>query len=522
MSRRAGRDLYARQLLVDDRADRRYADLALEIVDESGATLLDVGGRWDRKTKGWAGDARHEKITCKIHEGQREAMQWLAGWFSRYLAADDSEPVYSALLLGGSRSGKTWLALRCAVAFAIAVPGSRVWLICETESAFDELQAELEQLLPGGAFTVAFEVYRCVNGSTLTLRSGMHPHKLKRGRCDFAIVNEGQNVDHMVHDLVRMRCADTGGLLLVAANPPNDDPAGQWIADYAEDCRAGRRPNARCFRLDPRANPHVDQEQLHSLAAETDDRTYRIEVLGEVLAPSNAVMHAFSSVENVRPRPELPGSDVTAAFLERRGLGRASHFVGLDFQRTPYMAAAIGQAHRNPRDETTPYLWYVDEVCADLGDEHDLSQGLYALGLDPSDTVLIGDASGDWQDADRKKGSSSFDLLRSLGWRRIHRPDTKLRVNPAVHERLKNDNRLFAAADGTHVVMVDPKCERLIEACKEWRRKYGLPDKRSRFAHIAEAMSYSNWRLYPRQQSSGAVGYERISGRSRPGQMRSW
>ncbi|HEU02884.1 hypothetical protein LCGC14_1116790 [marine sediment metagenome] len=522
MPRAASRDLYVRHLREGGRSSQRLVDLAVEFVDERDLSVLfTCGGRWDRKLKRWAEAPARSVLQVRVHPGQIETVLWFREWLAAYMTGDDlAVAIYSILLLGGTRSGKTWLALRLMVAFAVAVPDARVWAVQEVEvERADELEVELDELLPDAWFTKAGNKYKCANGTTITIRSAKYPQKLKRGRCDFAILNEGQNVSEDAHTRLRERTSDTGGLVVVAANPPNDDPIGEWIGEFAEACKAGRRKHALCFRFVYSDNTHVKQEQIAALEAETDPRTFAIEVKGEVLPPSNAVMHAFSRIENIDEVPEI--GDVTAAFLARCALGKgATHFVGLDFQRSPHMAGVVGRAFRNPADVDKPLIYWHDEVIVDLGDEHDLSDGLYELGLDPATTVLICDASGDWQDADRTKGGSSFETLRKNGWRRIFRPDRKAKTNPPLHERFKNDNRLFHAQDGSHIVRIDPRCEKLIECCKKWRRRGGKPDRRSEHAHIGDSMSYANFRLYPRRFSGRGVGYKRLKGRQRADQMR--
>ncbi len=462
-------------------------------------------------------------LQVRCHPGQIETVEWFVEWLEAYMLGEDLDPaIYSCLLLGGTRAGKTWIAKSLMVAFTVAVPKARVWAVQEVEiERADELETELDELLPDAWFSKVGNKYKCINGSTITIRSAKYPHKLKRGRCDFAFLNEAQNVPEAAHNMLRMRTADTGGLVLSAANPPNDNEQGEWVATFSEECKAGRRANAVCFHYVYRDNPHVSAAQLESLRSETDPRTYAIEVEGKVMPPSNAVMHAFSIADNIDPIPELPGLDVTEAFLKRKGLGgNALDFACMDFQRSPHMAAVFGRAFVNPDDPDRPLIYWRDEVLVELGDEHDLSDGLYDAGLDPATTVCIVDASGFWQDADRTKGGSSVDILRKCGWRRIFRPDRKAKKNPPVHERHKNDNRLFHSEDGSHIVRIDPRCVNLIESCKKWRRKGGAPDKNSIHAHIGDSMGYGNWRLYPRRFQSKGVGYKRLKGRERYEQMR--
>lgn len=525
MPRAAARDLYARRLRAANNS-ARYVDLAVEFVDERDLSpLLVLGGVWDTRLREWCDDREHRSaLQIRVHPGQLDTVLWFRDWITAYMGGDPlPEPVYSALLLGGSRSGKTWIGLRMFVAFVVAVPGARAWAVQEVEiERADELQTELDELLPEAWFAKSGNKYRCLNGSTITIRSAKYPRKLKRGRCDIAFLNEGQNVPELAHSMLRMRTSDTSGIVITAANPPNDNPEGQWVADFAVECEAGRRRNAVHFHYDPENNPHINKAQLEALKRETDPRTYEIEVLGRILPPSNAVMHAFSPLENVDELPQLT-PDVTALFAQKRALGPgATDIVGADFQRTPHMAAVVGRLFRNPADAARPLIYWFQEVIVELGDEHDLSNGLYDLGLDPEHTVIIGDASGAWQDADRTKGGTSFDTLRACGWRRIHRPDKKLKSNPPVQERTKNDNRLFHSEDGSRIVHVDPRCVSLIAACKEWRRKHGVPMKHSEHAHIAEAMSYANWRLMPLTIRKTRVGYKRLKGRTRPTQLRRW
>ncbi len=496
--------------------------VADETRDDDGREILSVGGVWDRADKEWTDDEADEFADVTLAGDQVAAMDWLAEWFRCYFAGEEMSPaVYSCMLLGGSRAGKTHLGVRVPVAFAIAVPNSRVWMCQEAgPEQVDEIEAELDDFLPKSWYRRRGNQYILINGSRLVIRSAHVPKALKRGRCDFAFLNEAQNVKELAHSMLRMRTSDTGGLVLCAGNPPNDDPNGQWVADYAEQFKAGRRPHAIVFPFDPRRNPHVNREQLEALKGETDPRTYRIEVLGEVLPPSNSVYHSFSQVDNLATEPEI--GDVTAAFASRIGLGQGvTHLAGLDFQGTPFQYAGIAKAYANPLDATKPIIYFIGEVVVDMGDEHDLSDGMFEWGLDPLTTALVGDASGAWQDGKHSGEGNSFDILRSLDWRRIHKPDKREKRNPPVPERIKNDNRLFCSEDGQRIVMIDPDlCPILFESVKKWRRKNGFPDKRSDWSHACDGMSYLMWRMYPRKIVSREISYKRLKGRRRASQMR--
>lgn len=522
MPRHRERDIYARTLRGNAAAER-FVDLAVEFVDERDLSLLfAVGGRWDRKRKRWSDEEPRSALQFKLHPGQIESALFFRDWFEAYMAGESLDPeIYASLFLGGSRAGKTALGVFLTIAFAACVPGARVWLVQPTKTDDDdELENEFDEHIPAAWATKSGGKYRMANGAQMVIRSAKYPHRLKKGRCDWAFANEGQNMQALAFSMLRMRTSDTGGMVVVAANPPNDNPDGEWISDWEEQDKKGERPHGRVFKFDPRENPHVKREQLLAIAQETDKRTFQIEVLGESLPPSNAVYHAFSGIKNVDALPEF--GDITEGFAALCGLGAGvKDMVGLDFQRSPHMAAALARAHENPQDETRPLLYYRKALLVEHGDEYDLSDALYDAGLRPETTALVGDASGEWQDADRTKGGRSFDILRECGWRRIVVPDRSSRKNPPIPERMKNDNRLFESELGHRLVLIDPEAAELIEAIKKWRKgPNGLPARYSDWAHICDAMSYLNWRLYPRRAWRSDVGYKRLKGRRRGRQLR--
>jgi len=519
MPRARERDIYARTLDQGARTDLRYVDLCVEFVDERDLEpILAVGDRWDRKKKEWADAPATKHLQIQVHKGQIESTEFFANWLDARLGgAPLDQPIYSFMLLGGTRSGKTYLGLRFALAFAVAVPRSRVWLVQEVDiERSDELEKEFDELAPVGWFKKSGGEWTCVNGSVVTIRSGKYPHKLKKGRCDFALVNEGQNMKRDALLRCVERTSDTSGITCIAANPPNDNPEGEWVAEYKEQCAAGRLPEARCFHYVYSDNPHVNAEQLASLEKMHDPRSYKIEVLGETMQPINAVYHAFDLVQNIRPPS---GKDCTTEFAKRRGLGDGvTHFVGQDYQRAPHMAAVIAKAHGNPDN---PFFHYIGSLAVEYGDEDDLAVAMHAWGLNPKTTAIVGDASGEFQRGDRDKPGVSFGLMRAAGWRRIFVPDSELKRNPLIDERIKNDNRLFTSQSGEHIVRIDPdRAPELYLAVKKWRKRHGKPDKSSDYAHLCEAMSYLHYRLFPRVNHGALVDYKRITSRRRPSMLR--
>jgi hypothetical protein len=497
------------------RTDRdRFVDLRIDLAvqDERGKlhpdaeVLLTVGGKWDRSTKRYIDDAQRARI-LGLHKGQVEAARWVGRWFEakarKEILQENGKPVYSLLLHGGRRAGKTDLGAKSGIAYAVFRPKSFVWLISENQPKTEELEHDVRGWIPSDWYDwrgAPWHQFMLPNGSVIWLRSAHDPQALKRGRCDYAVLNEAQNISEDAFAIVRAATADNGGLTVLAANPP-DAPAGFWVERFMEESRAGKR-QAREFQLDATKNPHIDHASLLALKDELDDRTYRREILGEFLPREDVVFHAWSpsSYGNIRPVPELPNADVTRSFLKRM-LGREyEHCLGVDLQLYPFPCAVEVRAYLDPDNPNgDPLLFYTNTVAPEGGDEEALSSALLDKGYDPDKTVLIVDASGSWQGIRRERKIPSFDLLRNLGWRHIFKPDDDMEKNPDILERVRCANSLMKSANGKRRVFSSPDLLDLNNALKLWENRNGVPYRKSEHAHFCDAATYPLWRFYPRR-----------------------
>jgi len=266
-------------------SQERYVDLRIILrCRDTQKDLLDVGGRWDKRAKRYVGPGETARV-IEVHQGQLPATRWFSDWMNRYARNDwtgDAQRVWSALFVGGRRGGKSHLGVLCVALFAVAVHGSDAWAVSPSIEETDELERALLDVFPKSWFRYRgapkYE-FRLGNGSRIFLRSGYKPSSLKRGRVDLCLYNEGQNMTEKGFIQVRGATADSGGLTIVTANPP-DTVQGMWIQDFYEGAVAGKR-KAKVFQFDPRLNPFITHDSLADLSAETDDHTFRREVLGE-------------------------------------------------------------------------------------------------------------------------------------------------------------------------------------------------------------------------------------------------
>lgn len=536
-----------RQLLAAKRSEQgssssRYVDLRLDVLEEddagrrNGRRLLSVGGCWDKLNKRYTDE---EAKTCRVvtaHPGQIPFWLWIVAWLKAKVtgserptldvvgkdAATKKRKVWVVLSHGGRRGGKTDSAIKAAIAYAILFPGSFVWLVSEDFPKTEELAGVLAKILPeswGKTLGAPNYVTLLVNGSSIHLRSAHNPDDLKRGRCDFCVLNEGSEISKRAFVNVRGGIADTGGLVVIAANPP-DKPIGQWIFKMYERAKA-RRVAVKEFFFDPSKNPHVVVEALEDMADEIDRRTFDIEVRGVFLPRAEVVLYNYSTEDHEQPPGILDGrhlEDVTEAFTKRHFGRPFDWIVGLDFQSVPHMPAAIFKAYKDPSDArliddgadvvpispTEPLLWVVDEIVLENAIEEDMISALLARGFDPKRTVLIGDASGDWQDAERTKGRGSFDAFRRAGFRFVYPPDPAQKRNPDRSDRFKVANaRLRDGADRIHFY-TNPDNIYSNTAMRHLDQKNGSPNHKSEYAHCVDAVTYVLFRFYPRRLGAGA------------------
>lgn len=479
-----------------------------------------MGGRWDRKLKRYDGDAETERV-IRFHPGQIEFARWfLNDWMDAHLDGWGSgqPPIYTALVAGGRRGGKTREVIELAVGYAAAIEGGVTWIVTpsDVEGYGEELRTYLERAMPADWYTSLGSPhwsYRLVNGHTIRMLSGFTPKKLKKGGASLVIMNEAQQIPKSSYDNVRASIADYHGLVLAAANPPDIGDQGTWIADVASETISGIRPNAKAFFIDPLSNPHIDQAALLSLKDSMSEHEFDVQIRGKFLLPKDAVLHAWDRTENERKRPDL--GDITEAFALHHEARPYKHLVGIDVQNFPWIVAAVAHAYPNPTapgDMDAAFMWFDDEIFIEKGDEVDCARALAARGYAPADTLIVCDASGDWQQAQRKqesqrteyKGQGSHDMFRGEGYRNVVPPDPNMEANPKIIDRLRGANARIGTAARNRYVYADPvRCPRLVRTISSWRNVNGRPSRHSKDAHAGDAITYLVWRFFPRRGYAG-------------------
>lgn len=501
----------------------RFVDLRVVWKEwgDSDEIILDAGGRWDRLDECYVDDG-DTCLELRMQPAQYEAAYWWAGWLPEYLAGGRRSPEYdrkwTLMGVGGRRSGKTDFFTKAATTLCAVRPKTMAWAASPTEELTVELHDVFAKMVPLDWAEYAESKLRWffLNGSVLEYRSGFKPSALKRGRCDFGFLNEAQYFPKRSYGMVRGAIGDSGGLVALAGNPP-DEPIGQWLLEMHGEAKAGLE-TVKLIEFDPELNPVVDQAALDDMKNDLGEDDYRRDRLGEFIPIGDLVWYAWSPRFNVRPAGELQArthkvepmrlAEMTREFTKRH-LGREfDHVLGADFQLTPHMAVVECGFYRNPLDVADPYLW-ARWAAAVEGTEDELADVVLEAGYDPDRTAWIVDASGWWQDAERTKGRGSVDMLKAKGFRFIFRPDRAAKRNPHIFERVQASNARFCSAAGDRRVYSVPESRELNTALASWENRNGVPYRRSPYAHFSDALSYVIWRFWPRHTKRRKLEFEK-------------
>ncbi len=457
------------------------------------------------------------------------------------------------MLVGGRRGGNTHLAVVALVMMMVAVPKSIVWAISPTQEETDELEQAAREILPSSWFTSRVAgagkslQFKLANGSRLLFLSGHKPRSLKRGRCDLALLNEGQNMYRATWRQLRGAIADRAGLVVIAANPP-DETIGQWIEEVYAAARAGRI-DALAFHLVAKHNPFVTPEALEAMRREVDDRTAAKEIDGKMGVPiGDKVFHAWSDDESIRTVPDHY-IDITAE-VTKRELGKAFGYVlGTDFQAMPHMAAVVHKIFRDPEDPGTEHTFAVDEVIVEKSDEdglidaleatprwkhhderdqEDTYRGWFLPGDSPTEPVccaVVADASAWFQDGAHTKGRTSDRAFAARKWTWLYKPQKDSDKNPDIVERMRCTNARLKLTDapdapdgtpgkvGKRRLFSCPHNARTNLSMRDWENRNGTPYRRSDHAHVCDCVSYVQYRFYGRPKVKGAKSEYRGLGR---------
>ncbi len=191
--------------------------------------------------------------------------------------------------------------------------------------------------------------------------------------------------------------------------------------------------------------------------------------------------------------------------------------IGLDVQRFPYIGGPIYRFYCNEAERPTRenvLAWIVGEVTLEGGDELDWCADLVRRDIDPAKTLIICDASGQYQHSRRRStdapppdwtGKGSFELIRGAGFNRIVPPSRRMpKKNPEIVDRVRSMTSMICNGDLKRRLFADRiLAPQTCKAIRNWKTVHGKPSRSQDVAHLGDGVSYPLIRIFPRILRSG-------------------
>jgi len=509
----------------------RFLDLCVQWRRKKTKELIfEVGGRWDRA--GACFDGKSDR--CKIHwitEAQVEAADAFGTWIDA--RRRNAKRLNEICLDGGWGSGKTHVATLAAWCIAIEFPESRCWMVPPVTTQRWEIDNIVKDWIPSSwrLWEKAALSYTLPNRSSLVYIGAERDEKLSQGGAEVVFLNEMQAMTDRAYahgaKSIRNVSGRPKGLLIVAMNPAVKE-RGQWTEDHLEKLDS-HSLNGRRIIMDPALNSIVEEgtaDEIDAMVASVRPDLAAAgrgvhRRLGELAAPAFKPVPVAVGGHIGKP-PEIGWFDATRQ-ISSRLTGREQGYpdlVGCDFQMRPHCA---GQPVRVYRREDNKQVYYAYSTILSDGNEDDLAEKVIEAGFDPADALAVADASGAWQNTQRKRtGIYSHDILREHGFS-VVAPATVKSKKSRFFKNPDLDNSLAVLFDVCTEgrLLVDPDCEWLIEAlrrCKVKRMsgRNRLNDEGKGYAHVLDCLRYVIWYCEPRRRPMkpqfDAATFDRLSG----------
>lgn len=404
----------------DTRPQEPQLDLCLVALGPSDEVLYAVGGVWDRgEDRFVTGPEGAERChLLRFTAAQLPAARHFAAWLQAF---DRGEVRDRVLFLGGRRrGGKTDAALKFAWSLAIKRPGSRILLASQAIDRRGEIDDAIRGKGKLGIPTAWYDYvgdpeycYRLANGSEVRNTSGGVAAKLKRGEALCVVLNEAQEHTPKSAAFALPATIDSGGLTILAANPPLPGSRGEWTIRLRKQFKRGKL-RGTFFDVDPGLNPHIDavaRADVNAIVTEIDPRIGKADADGEWLDPTERAYPQWTDAYIVE-RSTLGLRDITREVTRRRWGYERDAVVGLDPQGKPHYPAVRwiamtgrlaftdddGQEQIAEGTSENP-LYLVDDVLVlDKADDAMMLDELDAIGWLTS-SVFVCDPTSQWQGA---------------------------------------------------------------------------------------------------------------------------
>lgn len=285
-----------------------------------------------------------------------------------------------------------------------------------------------------------------VNGSTITLRSGENPDRLRGVGLDWIWLDEACFMSKAVWEVVYPTLTDKGGIAWVTTTPQGYD----WVYDTFYKPAIDKEQGFEAWKFTTLDNPYIDQALVEQAKKDLSDMMFKQEYLASFEKFEGLIYPDFSEAKHCKESEKVL-TDI--------------YFVGLD----------VGWNHPTAgllmKEDTEGNLYVIDEfreqylTAKEIGNQLEGLLARNGLKADNIEMFVIDPASKGTQ---QTSGQSMLFQLQEEGWGFIPaNNDVMAGINRVT--RMFRDNKLFIAK----------RCRGLVEELNNYHWRKWREDKDS-------------------------------------------
>jgi hypothetical protein len=409
-----------------------------------------------------------------------------------------SHPARFKVLCAGRRSGKTILQIHGLGRFSATKPGLPQWYIAPTtEMARDIMWEEAKRKFMKLGWTTRRKIHeslmrvRLMNNSTIFLKSGEKPDRLRGRKYGFLGIDEAGEQKETLWPIVAPGLADHQGNAWIFGTPKGRN----WFYDMFMRGQDPAYPDWMSWQFTTLQAGIITPEEIERFKDEYDEYTFAQEFLATFLDMAGVIHYGFDrllnycpfGVEGVRDGEEL--------------------LIGMDFNVNPMSAVVCVEREEtfNTIDPVNgilaprafPVLHQVDEITIPNADTDTMSQEIRRRYGDNRKILVYPDPSGKARKTSAPVGRTDFTILENYKFDVYARKKA-----PMVVDRINAVNSLICSSNQLRRYRLNTKrCRNTAKSLEGWSYKEGtrVPSKGGSpdFSHLCDGLGYLIDYRYP-------------------------
>ncbi len=533
-------DLYHKNFI---ESGRLYIDFRVKVIDALNQNeLMQIGGIYHK----WAGTYISKEEELNEYKRPIQTVWYMSppqvrlfSLLPLVLDRNREYPISQIQVRGGRRSGKTEGAVRFALAFCVINTYAKVGMFGLDYKSNNEMLAKIQAVIPEewiSSYDKKHSTLYFMNGSSIVFFSQRNYKKAGRSYSfDLVLLDEPTYYDNTAAVLEGCKGATVeydGCIISVYTPPPIHETMYFEEKKSMSSDEALRASIKTIYYGSSYDNIFLSEKAKRKIKLAERQMTnseYAREILGKYSKTEGTAIYDFNKDIHVLHRVPEYLVDITRYYCEERWDISAEYICGMDFNVSPMTFVAF-KLYWSPSGGTlvAHYELYDKDTNTDKFLHRKIIPWLNGVFNDNSTqeekvqkVVIVADASAWWQGAggqSKKYGDvtdTAYRILSSAGFKVIQPKSMVRRVNknvsnrsryganPARMERLEClRSRILDRYNNSHIFFLDG-CKNCIESMEKMPlARGGIPDIKSEYCHMYDALSYVVYNLYPKFQLS--------------------